>query len=76
MDRKLPSEIIISDGSFLLRHKKNVYVKPKADRVTLDVDELMIPASPGVGPAKPSGDPDFLDEEWEEDTDNEEQLFL
>ncbi len=56
--------------------KKNVYVKPKAVRVTLDVDELMIPASPGVGPAKPSGDPDFLDEEWEEDTDNEEQLFL
>ena len=47
MDRKLPSEIIISDGSFLLCHKKNVYVKPKADRVTLDVDELMIPASPG-----------------------------
>ncbi len=56
--------------------KKNVYVKSKAVRVTLDVDELMIPASPGVGPAKPSGDPDFLDEEWEEDTDNEEQLFL
>ena len=56
--------------------KKNVYVKPKAVRVTLDVDELMIPASLGVGPAKPSGDPDFLDEEWEEDTDNEEQLFL
>lgn len=57
--------------------KKNVYVKPKAVKVTLDVDELMIPASPGVGPAKPSGVPDFLDEEWEEeDTDNEEQLFL
>ncbi|EFZ36136.1 hypothetical protein HMPREF0663_12203 [Hoylesella oralis ATCC 33269] len=57
--------------------KKNVYVKPKAVKVTLDVDELMIPASPGVGPAKPSGDPDFLDEEWEEeDTDNEEQLLL
>ena len=57
--------------------KKNVYVKPKAVKVTLDVDELMIPASPGVGPAKPSGDPDFLDEEWEEeDSDNEEQLFL
>ena len=57
--------------------KKNVYVKPKAVKVTLDVDELMIPASPGVGPAKHSGDPDFLDEEWEEeDTDNEEQLFL
>ena len=57
--------------------KKNVYVKPKAVKVTLDVDELMIPASPGVGRAKPSGDPDFLDEEWEEeDTDNEEQLLL
>ena len=57
--------------------KKNVYVKPKAVKVTLDVDELMIPARPGVGPAKPSGDPDFLDEEWEEeDTDNEEQLLL
>ena len=56
---------------------KNVYVQPKAVKVTLDVDELMIPASPGVGPAKPSGDPDFLDEEWEEeDTDNEEQLLL
>ena len=57
--------------------KKNVYVKPKAVKVALAVDELMIPASPGVGPAKPSGDPDFLDEEWEEeDTDNEEQLLL
>ncbi|EFZ36320.1 hypothetical protein HMPREF0663_12387 [Hoylesella oralis ATCC 33269] len=43
----------------------------------MDVNELMISASPGVGPAKHSGDPDFLDEEWEEeDTDNEEQLFL
>ncbi len=47
MERKLPSEIIISDGSFLLRYKKNVYVKPKTDRVTLDVDELMSPANPG-----------------------------
>ena len=65
------------DQQISFASQKNVYVKSKADRVTLDVNELMISASPGVGPAKHSGDPDFLDEEWEEeDTDNEEQLFL
>ncbi len=53
--------------------EKKLYIKPMTEQISLIMDKLMIPASPGVvgpAPSKPSVDWDFPEEEEEEAEEN------